>query len=187
MTRSRSQSERRGRVLLVPLLTVYLVLLAWAVLWKFGTPSVGAAALLPRPVKVIPFVPDGIAGGSDPAEVLANVLLFVPLGVYLGLLAPSWRIWHSAAACGAVSLILETVQHLLSTGSFDTSDVIANTAGGVVGVSLAVVARRVLRDRSSGVMLASCAIGTMLAMVAVTVFLASTHHEVVRPDVVVRR
>ena len=34
------------------------------------------------------------------------------------------------------SLFLETTQHLLSTGSFDTTDIIMNTVGGLTGLGL---------------------------------------------------
>ena len=84
-----------GHVLLVVLFVVYLVLLAWIVLWKLEAPYVGAAALLPRPIKLIPFLPSAEAGGSAPLEVVANILLFVPFGLYLGLLAPSWQWWKA--------------------------------------------------------------------------------------------
>src|SRR4029077_13445193 len=107
-----------GRVLVV-LFVVYLVLLAWAVVWKFDMPYVGEAALLPRPIKLIPFVPSAEAGGSAPLEIVANFVLFVPFGLYLGLLAPTWRPWQWTGVFAGASLVLEAAQHLLSTGSFD--------------------------------------------------------------------
>ena len=118
---------------MIGLFVVYLVLLAWMVLWKFEMPWVGTAALLPRPLKLVPFVPSGDAGASAPQEVIANLLLFVPFGIYLGLLAPSWRWWANAAVFAGASTVLEVTQHLISVGSFDTTDIIVNTAGGLAG------------------------------------------------------
>ena len=137
-----SALRQRGHVLLVVLFVVYLVLLAWTVVWKLDVPYVGAAALLPRPIKLIPFVPSAEAGASAPLEIVANIVLFVPFGLYLGLLAPTWQWWKSAGVFVGASLVLETTQHLLSTGSFDTTDVIVNTAGGLAGVGLLALARR---------------------------------------------
>ena len=85
-----------GRVLVV-LFGVYLVLLVWAVVWKLDVPYVGEAALLPRPIKPIPFVPSADAGAGAPLELVANFVLFVPFGVYLGLLAPMWQWWKWTA------------------------------------------------------------------------------------------
>ena len=116
-----------GGHILVALFAVYLVLLAWAVVWKLDVPYVGEAALLPRPIKLIPFVPSAEAGGSAPLEVVANFLLFVPFGVYLGLLAPTWPWWRWTGVLVGASFVLETTQHVLSTGSFDTTDVIVNS------------------------------------------------------------
>ena len=120
------QPEQR---LLIVLFAIYLVLLAWTVVWKLDVPYVGAAALLPRPIKLIPFLATGEAGASAPLELVANVILFVPFGIYLGLLTPTWQPWKWASVFVVASLFLETTQHLLSTGSFDTTDIIMNTVG----------------------------------------------------------
>ena len=112
-------SRTGGRALLVALFVVYLALLAWSVLWKFEVPWIGEAALRPRPIKLIPFLPSGDAGASAPQEVVANLLLFVPFGLYLGLLAPGWQWWKAACVFVGASLALEVTQHLISTGSFD--------------------------------------------------------------------
>jgi glycopeptide antibiotics resistance protein len=159
--------------LLLSLFAIYLALLAWAILWKLEVPYVGAAAGYPRPFKIIPFVPSGDAGASEPLELLANVLLFVPFGIYLGLLVPRWRTGMRLAAFAAASLLLELTQHVLSTGSFDVTDVIVNTVGGCAGLGLLVLLRRRYRERITTIMMRGCLIGTVLALIAVGVFLVS--------------
>lgn len=173
---------QRGRVLVV-LFVVYLVLLAWAVVWKLDVPYVGEAALLPRPIKLIPFVPSAEAGGSAPLEVLANFLLFVPFGVYLGLLT-TWRWWTWTGVFVGASFALETTQHLLSTGSFDTTDVIVNTAGGLAGVGLLALARRRLYERTTAVLIRVCLIGTVISLLAIGIFVASPLHYRPQRDVI---
>ncbi len=173
-----------GSVLLVVLFVVYLVLLTWVVIWKLDVPYIGAAALLPRPIKLIPFVPSGEAGGSAPLEILGNVVLFVPFGVYLGLLAPTWRWWKWTGVFVGASLVLETTQHLLSTGSFDTTDIIVNTAGGLAGIGLLVLARRRLQARTAAVVTRACLVGTVVSLLAIGIFVASPlqygpHHDVI--------
>ena len=54
-------------------------------------PRVGGRVLL------VPFAAGSGFGASTPFEVVANVALFVPFGLYLGLLAPSLRWWNAAA------------------------------------------------------------------------------------------
>ena len=175
---------RLGGHVLVVLFVVYLVLLAWAVVWKLDVPYVGEAALLPRPIKLIPFVPSADAGASTPLEVVANFVLFIPFGVYLGLLAPMWQWWKWTAALIGASFALEATQHLLSTGSFDTTDVIVNTLGGLAGVGLLLLARDRFQGRTAAVMTRVCLIGTVVASLAIGIFVASPLHYAQQRDVI---
>ncbi len=180
-----NQSRPTRHVLLVVLFVVYLVLLAWTVVWKLEMPYVGAAALLPRPIKLIPFLPSADAGGSAPLEVVANILLFVPFGLYLGLLAPTWQWWRAMGVFIGASLILEATQHLLSTGSFDTTDMIVNTVGGLAGLGLLALARRRLQARTASVMTRVCLIGTVVSLLAIVIFVASPLRYAPQHDVIV--
>src|SRR6186997_1823402 len=164
-----------GNVLVV-LFVAYLLLLTWAVVWKLDVPYVGEAALLPRPIKLIPFVPSADAGGSAPLEVVANFVLFVPFGVYLALLAPTWPWWQWTGVLVGASFVLEITQHVLSTGSFDSTDVIVNSAGGLAGLGLLAMTRRGLQARTAAVVTRVCLIGTVVSLVAIAIFVASPVH-----------
>lgn len=176
-----------GRVLLAWLFAVYLVLLAWIVLWKLELPWIGEAALVPRPVKLIPFIATAEAGASAPIEVVINFLLFIPFGLYLGLLAPSWRWWKTMGVFVGASVVLEAIQHLLSIGSFDITDVIVNAAGGLAGLGLFTLIRRRLQARTAQVMTRGFLIGTVIAVVAIAIFIASPLHYGPQRDVMLPR
>lgn len=120
---------RRGR--LVGLFVVYLLLLAWLILWKFEVPWVGGGAL--RQIKLMPFASSADADANTLREVIANVAFFIPFGLYLGSLAPSWRWWGYAGTIAAVSLALEVAQYTLAIGSSDVTDLVGNTVGGMAG------------------------------------------------------
>lgn len=171
-------------MLLVALFVVYLVLLTWTILWKLAVPWVGASAGLFHPIKLVPYVADANANASAPLEVVANILLFVPFGVYLVLLTPSWRWWQNAVVFVAASLALETAQHLLSTGSFDITDVIDNTAGGLVGLAVFALARRRLAARTRPVLGRVLLVASVVALLAVVIFVASPLRYAQQPDVV---
>ena len=182
------QPPRQGApVLLIVLFVIYLVLLVWAILWKFTIPWVGEAAGLPHPIKLVPFLPSGDAGVSNPFEVAANVLLFVPFGLYLGSLARSWRWWMLTAVFLGASLVLEITQHLIATGSFDTSDLISNTAGGLAGLGLLALARRRFGARLPAIGIRVAVIGTAVALVAIAAFIASPLRYAPPHDVIVHR
>jgi len=156
---------------LIALFAVYLVLLTGIVLWKLEVPYLGAASL--RQVKLIPFAPGAGFGASAPLEVVANLVLFVPFGLYLGLVAPSWPWAKVMGAIAGASAALEVTQYILAVGSSDITDIIVNSAGGLAGFGLLVLVRRRLRERTRGVMTRVCAIATVFALFAVGIVVGS--------------
>ena len=173
-------SSEGGRGRLVALFLVYLALLVWLVLWKLQLPYVGEGPL--RHIKLVPFAPTAEDGASEPLEVIANVLLFVPFGIYLGLLAPSWPWWKLAGMVAGSSLALEVTQYVVAVGSSDLTDLNVNTAGGVAGLGLLVLARRRLQDRTGTIMTRVCSIGTVVSLLAVGIFITAPLRYAAPPD-----
>jgi len=136
-----------ARRLLSALFAAYLVLLIWLVVWKLHIPYAGHGDV--RPFKLVPFVGDGTNGASSPRDVLGNLLIFIPLGLFLGLLAPRWSPIGIFASFALASLALESAQWALAVGSFDVTDIIMNTLGGIIGFVLLALAggRPGKRDR----------------------------------------
>lgn len=174
----RSRTRAR-RLALLAMFAIYLALLIWVVLWKLEPPHVGIGGS--RPVKLVPFVASGTAAASEPIEVFANLLLFLPLGVYLRLLAPSRGPFGATALAAAMSLGLECAQFALGVGSFDTTDIIVNALGGLVGFAvtgraLSARARRGGARAAGGSLAAAtrwCALATCAAVLAAGAFAAS--------------
>lgn len=159
---------RRG---LAALFAIYLALLVWIVVFKLEVPFAGGPEI--RSVKLVPFVASGDDGPSAPLEVVANVLLFIPFGVYVGMLAGSWTWRRAIGVFAAVSLVFEVAQFVFATGSSDVTDIVTNTAGGLIGLAALAGARRTLTTRALVAMTRVCAIGTVLAMLAVTAYVLS--------------
>jgi hypothetical protein len=68
------------------------------------------------------------------AELIGNVLLFVPLGMALRWRFPALGIARVTIVAMLVSIAVETLQAVLATGRWaTTTDVITNTVGGLVG------------------------------------------------------
>ena len=171
MSRPRHPGSTRPptRTAQVALFVVYLVILVWTVLWKLEVPWTGGDTM----VKLVPFVAAGGAGASAPVEVVANLVLFIPLGIYLGLLAPRWPWWVAAVTIAGASVALEVTQYVLAVGRSDTTDVIVNTVGGLVGLGLLALARHTLAARTATVMTQICSIATVLALLGGGLYLAS--------------
>jgi glycopeptide antibiotics resistance protein len=75
----------------------------------------------------------------DRAEYLANVALFVPVGVFLLLLFGTRFWWLAVAAALAMTSMIETVQRVVPGRVSDERDIAANTLGAVIGVVLGAV------------------------------------------------
>lgn len=86
----------------------------------------------------------------DVLEVAANVAMFVPFGV-LALTAYRWmRVWSASLAGLATSALIEGVQLFLPTRYSTVSDLVANTAGALLGALLVAGVRRSRRRRRAG-------------------------------------
>ena len=172
----RSHHPYDARSFQMVLFAIYLALLVWLVLWKLEPPWVGAGAL--REIVLVPFQP----GANTLREVLANVLLFVPFGLYLARVSPAWRWWRSTLVTAAASVALEFGQYVLAVGSSDATDVVANTLGGLIGLGLFSLTRRVLGERADRVMSRMLLIGTVVVLIAVGLFLLSPVRYAPPPD-----
>ena len=75
----------------------------------------------------------------DRAEYLANVALFVPVGLFLLLLFGTRLWWLAVAAALGMTSLIETAQGVIPGRVSDERDIAANTMGAVVGVVVGLV------------------------------------------------
>lgn len=123
-------------------LALYIGVLALIVLWPVPVDRPASGLL------------DGVLGalhrhGVPPwinyglVEATANVLLFLPFGLLAGLLLPRHRRWLAAAAAVLLSSGIELAQSGFLPERFGTvQDVLANTAGAVLGTAISLLPRR---------------------------------------------
>lgn len=113
------------------LLLIYLGALLWIVLLKLG---VHFSYMTERKVNLVPFsAPLRFNGQIDYGEMILNVLIFIPLGVYAGMLFKQLTFFKNIFMCFLVSLACEGLQFILIVGAFDITDIINNTLGGMIG------------------------------------------------------
>lgn len=179
--RTTVRADRRPipRSALIASLCGTLLALVWAVLWKLEVPYIGTGGL--RVIKLVPFGADTDATASFPLEVVANLVLFLPLGWHIGLLAPRrWSarrlLWATAGYSAAASLLLELAQFALAVGVSDVTDVLVNTAGGLAGLGILMLARRAFGGRAAPILARLCVAGTALALAAAVAVCVSPLH-----------
>lgn len=140
----------RTRHLTRAALVVYLLLVAWITL----TPDLADHDALGKVRVVTQWLTDrGVPVTYAGVEAGANVVMFGPFGVLVGLLVRPARAWWARVVAGgaALSAGIETAQLLfLPTRVPTVQDVVMNTLGAALGVLVLVVGHRVLlarRDR----------------------------------------
>lgn len=116
------------------LFVIYLLALFWILLLKFG---VRFSYMENRSVNLIPFREIFISNGNiDAGEIILNVLIFIPLGIYAGVLFRRWTFWKKLFLFFLISAIFEGLQFMMSIGAFDITDTITNTSGGIIGLMI---------------------------------------------------
>ncbi|SES42251.1 VanZ family protein [Actinokineospora terrae] len=90
------------------------------------------------------------AAGNVLVATLGNIVLFVPLGAVVAVLAPRSRVWTPLWAGLVVSLLVELTQGFLAQkGAVAADDLISNTAGAVIGWWIVRGVDRVIVTRST--------------------------------------
>jgi glycopeptide antibiotics resistance protein len=114
------------------LFIVYLVVLCWILLLKLG---VRFSYMGTRSINLIPFAQPLISNGkTDLGEIILNVVIFVPFGIYAGVLLKRFSAESKFLFLFSTSLMFEGLQFILRIGAFDVTDLITNTSGGIIGL-----------------------------------------------------
>jgi glycopeptide antibiotics resistance protein len=159
-------SSRVGRAAYV-VFGVYVALLVWLVLFKLAT-NIGELPHL-RSVNLIPF--QGVHDRLRFKEMFYNVLIFVPLGVYVGIFKPDWTFFRKVLPGFGLSLAFEVLQFVFTLGASDVTDLIGNTLGGVLGLALYKMLQIVFKRRSVAVVNVLGAIIEIFALVLLGILL----------------
>lgn len=70
------------------------------------------------------------------AENIMNVVVFVPIGLLLGMGFAKWPWWKAIGAGCLLSMSIETMQLVLKRGFCEVDDVMHNTLGCIIGYGL---------------------------------------------------
>lgn len=125
---------------------LYILLLIWLILFKFNINLTDLGYI--RNVNLIPFKESLIINGHlDISEIIYNVLVFVPLGVYINIFTPKLPFIIKILPSLFLSLLLETLQFIFAIGASDITDVISNTVGGFLGIILFFLLKKLFREK----------------------------------------
>jgi glycopeptide antibiotics resistance protein len=165
----KSISAQALNVLIVLFLMAYLAVLFKIILTKGTTISrliqnLLAGRTLHRSLNLVPFqtISDYLQYRQNMsflrwfANIFGNMLIFLPLGLYLPLVFQRMRTFSkSLFTIAVVSISLEALQYILGTGSTDIDDLLLNTVGGSLGYCLFLLVTRIAHRREA---VLSCAL-----------------------------
>lgn len=115
------------------LLVLCVLLLVWLILFKF---SLDLSAVFNQHARSLNLVPFAEYSRSNWREVIYNFLVFIPLGLLLSANFLRVTFWQKLIFVFMFSLSAETIQYVFAIGATDITDLIANTAGGLLGLLL---------------------------------------------------
>ena len=149
------------------LLVIYLIILTWIILLKtqFSFSALGHY----RSVNLIPFAGSVVINGKvDLDEILNNFIVFIPVGLYLGMLMPKSSPLRKIAPIFGLSLLYEVFQFIFAIGASDITDLIMNTLGGAAGIFLVFLFTKLLKEKTVKIL----NIAAVICTLAITGFMA---------------
>ena len=115
------------------LLAVYFLIAFWIIVLKMNVPMQYKEDA--EMVNFIPYRASLILNESVSfAEILFNVLIFIPFGLYAHPLFRSWSFIQKVGLFFFFSLLFELTQYFLGIGALDSTDILNNTFGGIIGL-----------------------------------------------------
>lgn len=140
----------RFRVRLVSVLTAIYVLFVLAVTLNPKTVDNGLDRYIDKALNQLHAHGVPAFVNYDFLEFTSNIAFFVPVGFLLGLLVPFRAWWVSPFLGAALSVFVELCQKFFLPGRVaSVQDVLANTAGAVLGTIVAVLVRIVILHRDT--------------------------------------
>lgn len=143
---------QKKNTLTITLFIVYILLLIGIILFKLPFYS----GKISDGIRVINLIP--LQGSFDEnggillREIIYNILLFIPLGIYIRMLKSEWHFKKKVLPVIALSLSFEVIQFIFAMGRTDVTDILGNTLGGIIGIGMGALLFKIFKNRSVKIM-----------------------------------
>lgn len=141
------KSKKRNTLTIV-LFFIYMLLLIGIVLFKlpFYSPQISDGI---RVINLIPY--QGAFDGNGftfSHEIIYNVLLFIPLGIYACMLKSDWPLIKKLLFIIGLAFAFEAIQYVFAIGRSDITDIINNKLGGIIGIGIYALLQKIFKGRT---------------------------------------
>lgn len=130
---------------------VYILILIWILLFKmsFSFEELHRS----RSINIIPFAGTGtVSARIHMSELINNILVFVPIGIYTCILKQEWSILNKISIAFFISFGIEVLQFILAIGITDITDIIGNTMGGVIGIGIFYLFTKIFKSKATNIL-----------------------------------
>lgn len=111
----KSRTMFNSKKLTVGLLIIYLAVLTWIIVFKMEFDLSLLSRMNLRSINLIPFAESASVNGRvDTSEILLNMVVFIPFGVYLSIIKPKWNFIQKVLPIFSVTLLYEVVQYIFA-------------------------------------------------------------------------
>ena len=121
-----------SKKLTTALFIIYMIVLVWILLFKLG---VRFSYMRTRSINLLPFSEFFHPNSRiDLGEIVLNIIVFVPFGIYTGVLFKKWTWANKLFFFFLTSLMFESIQLIFKMGAFDITDIFTNALGSFIGL-----------------------------------------------------
>lgn len=153
-------------ILLYSVMILYFLILFALLFQKKRVGSFQSINLIPfRTITEFLFSDDIILRSFSWSNLLGNIVIFVPLGIYLMLMNRNKLIIVNTIIIALLSTFIEAAQFIFQVGASDIDDVILNALGGFVGIILFQLIYKIFKDKTKPAIAIMAPIGAILAFV----------------------
>lgn len=153
------------------LFLIYLLVITWIIVFKMHFGIFEGT----RSVNLIPFGGSLVINGRvDISEIIMNIVIFIPFGLYLSMLRENWGFIKKVVPIFVTSLLFEIVQYVLAIGSSDITDLIGNTLGGAIGIGLFLILSKMFKNRTIKILNILSGIATVLVVAFLGLLIVTT-------------
>ncbi|MBT2158015.1 glycopeptide resistance protein VanZ1 [Clostridioides difficile] len=131
------------------LFIVYIIILTWIILFKLQFDISSLETMNLRSINLVPFAGSLIINNRvDISEIILNVVIFVPFGIYVCMLKEEWSFIKKVIPIFITSLAFETLQYIFALGASDITDLIGNTLGGIIGIAVFMLLSKIFKNNT---------------------------------------
>ncbi|HBF2680945.1 Teicoplanin resistance protein [Clostridioides difficile] len=128
------------------LFIVYIIILTWIILFKLQFDISSLETMNLRSINLVPFAGSLIINNRvDISEIILNVAIFVPFGIYVCMLKEEWSFIKKVIPIFITSLAFETLQYIFAS---DITDLIGNTLGGIIGIAVFMLLSKIFKNNT---------------------------------------